>query len=258
MAELTLTTDKRRFYFNWIPDVFFRPRLSFQRIASVSFAIWITPLLVISCLVLINTLAVGRIKSQAVITGELTYPPDYQYYTPEQQAQYMQAAQSTQGPVFIYVLPVIASLLGVWIVWLILGGVLHLVTTLFGGRGSTVMSMNIVAWASLPLALRALIQVIYTLVTKNAISNPGLSGFSPTGDTGLLLFVGQVLRLIDIYIVWQILLLMLGVRTATALSISKSIICVLLAIFVILALQAGFAHLGTLLGNLSITRPFFF
>ena len=41
--------------------------------------------------------------------GEITYPPDYQYYTPEQQAQYMQAIQSTQGPVFVYVLPSIAS-----------------------------------------------------------------------------------------------------------------------------------------------------
>jgi hypothetical protein len=121
-----------------------------------------------------------------------------------------------------------------------------------------VMSMNIVAWASLPLALRALIQVIYILVTKNAISGPGLSGFSPTGDSGLLLFIGQILRLIDIYIIWQILLLILGVRTTTALSLTKSTIGVLLTIFVILVLQAGLAYLGILLGNLSITRPFFF
>lgn len=190
--------------------------------------------------------------------GEITFPPDYQYYTPEQQAQFMQATQSTQGPVFVYVLPAIASVIGVWIGWLILGGILHLVTTLFGGRGSTVMSMNIVAWASLPLALRALIQVIYILVTKNAISGPGLSGFSPTGDSGLLLFIGQILRLIDIYIIWQILLLILGVRTTTALSLTKSTIGVLLTIFVILVLQAGLAYLGILLGNLSITRPFFF
>jgi hypothetical protein len=158
----------------------------------------------------------------------------------------------------VYVLPSLASLLGVWIGWLILGGILHLVTTLFGGRGSTAMSMNIVAWASLPLALRALIQIIYMLVTKNIISNPGLSGFSPTGGTGLMLFVSQVLRLIDLYIVWQILLLILGVRSSTALSVSKSAIGVILTLCVILALQAGMAYLGSLLGNLSITRPFFF
>jgi hypothetical protein len=258
MAELSLTTTKRRFYFNWLPDIFFRPRLAFQRIASTTIAVWITPLLVLSCLVLINSLVAGRIKYQNATMGEITYPPDYQYYTPEQQAQYTQAVQSTQGPVFVYILPSIASLLGVWISWLILGGVLHLVTTLFGGRGSTMMSMNIVAWASLPLALRALIQIISMLVTKNLISNPGLSGFSPAGDSGLMLFVGQILKLIDIYIVWQIILLILGIRISTALSVSKSTSGVILTLCVILALQAGMAYLGILLGNLSITRPFFF
>jgi hypothetical protein len=191
------------------------------------------------------------------MAGEITYPPDYQY-TPEQQAQYMQAVQSTQGPVFVYVLPSVASLLGVLTGWLILGGILHLVTTLFGGRGSTAMSMTIVAWASLPLALRALVQIIYMLFTKSIISNPGLSGFSPTGGSGLMLFVGQILRLIDIFIVWQILLLILGVRASTALSASKSAIGVIVTLCVILALQAGLGYLGSLLGNLSIARPFFF
>lgn len=120
------------------------------------------------------------------------------------------------------------------------------------------MSMNIVAWASLPLALRALIQIISMLVTKNLISNPGLSGFSPAGDSGLMLFIGQILKLIDIYIVWQIILLILGVRTSTALSVSKSTSGVILTLCVILALQAGMAYFGILLGNLSFTRPFFF
>ncbi len=258
MTELSITNSNKRLYFNWLPDIFLRPRLAFKRIASTGTAVWFTPLLVLSCLVLANTLIAGRIKYQATMVGEITYPPDYQYYTPEQQAQYMQAIQSTQGPVFVYVLPVIASLLNVWIGWLILGGILHLVTTLFGGRGSTAMSMNIVAWASLPLGLRTLIQIIYMLATKNLIVNPGLSGFSPTGDSGLLLFVSQILKLIDIYIIWQILLLILGVRTSTALSVSKSTIGVILTILIIIAFQAGLAYLGGLLSNLSITRPFFF
>lgn len=120
MAELSLTTTKRRFYFNWLPDIFFRPRLVFQRIAPTTTVVWITPLLVLSCLVLINSLVAGRIKYQNATMGEITYPPEY--YTPEQQAQYTQAVQSTQGPVFVYILPSIASLLGVWISWLILGG----------------------------------------------------------------------------------------------------------------------------------------
>lgn len=258
MAEIAYEENKKRFLFNWVPGVFFYPRRAFQRIASLQTASWLTPLLIISCLALINVLVVGKLKNQAAMTGEITYPPDYQYYTPEQQAQFDQAIQSRQGPVFVYVLPAITALISVWIGWLILGGILHLITTLFGGRGSTALSMNIVAWGSLPLGLKALVQVIYMLATQKLISNPGLSGFSPAGDSGWFIFVSQFLKLIDIYIVWQILLLILGVRLSTALNLTKSILGVILAILVILLLQSGLGYASRMLGNLSITRPFFF
>ncbi len=258
MSELAYAEKNKRLFFNWVPSVFFSPRQAFQKISSSQKAIWLTPLLLISCLVLVNVLVAGRLKNQAAMSGEISYPPDFQYYTPEQQAQYMQAIQSTQGPVFVYVLPAITSLLGVWLGWLILGGILHLITTLFGGRGNTILSMNIVAWGSLPFALRALVQIIYMLISSKLISNPGISGFSPTGDSGWLLFIGHILRLIDIYLIWLILLLILGVRISTSLPPAKSIVGVILAILVILLLQSGLAYAGTLLSNLSITRPFFF
>ena len=258
MIEIAYVEKNKRFYFNWVPDVLFHPRLAFQRISSVPYAIWLTPLLILSCLVLINVLVTGRVKNQAALMGEISYPPDYQYYTPEQQAQYTQAIQSTQGPVFVYVLPAITSLLGIWIGWLILGGILHLVTTLFGGRGSTVLSMNIVGWASLPFAIRALVQIVYVLITNKIISSPGLSGFRPIGDAGCIVFLGLVLRLIDIYIIWQILLLISGVRLSTGLNNTKSSFGVIIAVLIILLLQTGLSYLGSVLGNLTITRPFFF
>jgi hypothetical protein len=206
----------------------------------------------------INVIIEGRLMTQAASMGEIKYPPDFQYYTPEQQAQYLQAIQSTQGPVFTYVLPSIASLLRVWFGWLFLGGILHLVTTLFGGRGSTAISLNVVAWASLPLALRELIQIIYMLSSQKQITSPGLSGFSPVGETGWPLFLGQLLKLIDIYMIWQIALLILGTRQSTGLNRSKSFFSVILSFLVIFILQVGFAYLGSILGNLTITRPFFF
>jgi len=258
MADVALADRNKRFLFSWIPAIFFSPRRIFQKIASSPKAIWITPLVVITILVLANVLETGRLKNQAAMSGEITYPPDFQYYTPEQQAQYMQAIQSTQGPVFVYVLPAIISLLGVWLGWLILGGVLHLITTLLGGRGNTAVSMNIVAWGSLPYGLRALVQLVYMLAAHKIIGSPGLSGFSPAGDSGGLLFLAQFLRLIDIYVIWQIVLLVLGVRIYTALSPLKSIVGVVLAILIILLLQSGIAYASGLLSNLSITRPFFF
>ncbi len=258
MTDIVMAKKNKRFHFEWVPEVIFHPRRVFQRISSSTNSTWLTPLLLLSCLVLINTLVAGRIKNQAAMLGEISYPPDYQYYTPEQQAQYTQSLQSTQGPVFVYVLPGIASLIGVWIGWLILGGILHLVATMLGGRGSTAISMNIVAWGSIPLVIRALVQILFMLISKNLIASPGLSGFSPTGDSGWLLYVSQFMKLIDIYVIWQIILIIIGIRVSTALSAAKSSVVVLLTVVIIIALQAGLSYLAGLLGNLTITRPFFF
>jgi hypothetical protein len=258
MTENTNIEEKKRFYFNWVPEILFYPRRAFERISQHTNPVWLTPLLILSVVVLINVLIVGNIKNRAAQMGEITYPPDFQYYTPEQQAQYTQAIQSTQGPVFTYVLPAITSLLGVWFGWLILGGVLHLVTTLFGGRGNTVISMNIVAWASMPLVLRELVQLIYMLVSQKLISNAGLSGFSPIAESGLPLIFGQILKLIDIYLIWQVILLILGVRLSTGLNRTKTTFAVILSVLIIVLLQTGLSYLGSVLGNLTITRPFFF
>jgi hypothetical protein len=258
MADIAYKNKNKHVFLDIVPPVFFYPRRAFARISSYQRAVWLTPLLILSCLVLLNVLVTGMIKHQAAMSGEISYPPNFEYYTPEQQAQYMQAIQSTQGPVFVYVLPAIASVLGVWVGWLILGGILHLVTTLFGGRGSTALSMNIVAWASLPFALRYLVQIVYMLVAQKLIGSAGLSGFSPTGDSGWILYAGQLLRLVDIYLIWQVLLLILGVRISAGLNTTKSFLGVILAIMVILLLQSGLSYAGSMLGNLSITRPFFF
>jgi hypothetical protein len=258
VEDISLEDKNKRILFNWVSGVILTPRKIFQKISSTSYSTWLTPIIILTCIALVNTLAAGKLKTQAAQIGGINYPPDFQYYTPEQQAQYLQAVQSTQGPVFMYVLPTIMSVLGVWLGWLVMGGLLHLVTTLFGGRGNTIGSMNIIAWASIPLAVRGIIQLIYMLMSKQLIIYPGLSGFSPTGEDNFILFVNQILKLIDIYIIWQILLIILGVRLSTGLSTSKSLFSVALTAIIIILIQAGLSYFGYVLGNLSITRPFFF
>jgi hypothetical protein len=258
MEDIALEDKNKRNYLTWLSGIIFTPRKIFHRISSATNSIWLIPMIVLTCIGLANTLCIGRLKVQAIQMGETTYPPDFQYYTPEQQAQYLQAVQSTQGPIFMYVLPAIISISGVWIGWLIMGGLLHLVTTLFGGRGSTMGSMNLIAWASIPLAIRGFIQIIYMLIFRQLIYYPGLSGFSPNIESNWIIFVSQILKLIDIYIIWQILLIILGVRLSTGLAVSKSVLSVVITMIIIILLQAGIAYFSNILGNLSITRPFFF
>lgn len=258
MTDISYTQQTKRLNFAWVPEILFHPRRGFQQIASLTVSVWLTPLLILSFVTVINVLVTGRIKSQAATMGEITYPPDFEYYSAEQQAQYMQAVQSTQGPVFIYVLPSITTLVSIWFGWLILGGILHLVTTLFGGRGSTALSLNIVAWSSLPLFLREIIQLIYVLIFHKLIINPGLSGFTPSSASDLSIFLSHILSVIDIYWIWQLVLLVIGTRISSGLNPSKSILSVFITVLIIILLQSGVAYIIQALGNLNITRPFFF
>ena len=111
--------------------------------------------------------------------GEIPLPRDWQYWTPEMQNNYMQAQQATQGPVFMYIIPLLSSLAGLWLGWLLLAGLLHFGSTLVGGRGSMQSALNIVAWASLPFAVRDLLRIVFMLAVGHAITALGFQGSPP-------------------------------------------------------------------------------
>jgi hypothetical protein len=234
------------------------PSDGFQKIAGQPRGSWSTPMLIVSLAAVLCLIATGWLTQQAALMGTPSLPPDFDYFTPEQQAQYLQAAQATQGITFIYVLPIIGSLFGIWIGWLIVGGTLHFATTLLGGRGETGVSMNIVAWANLPLAIRNIVRLFYMVISHKLIESPGLSGFIAPSDSNWSLVLISILGMIDIYLVWHVILLMIGVRVTTGLSTRKSIGSVLIAVLFIFGFQVAAQFLISKIGNLSITRPFFF
>ena len=173
----------KRFYFEWVPGVIFRPGQIFKKIAEKNTGVWLTPMLVLTLTTLILVFASGSIRQKMAQQGEISLPPGFEYYTPEQQAQFQSAMSATSSPVFIYVLPAITGVAKVWFGWLLVGGLIHLLLTLLGGRGDTGSAMNLVAWAGLPFAIRDLVRIGAIFTTQNLISAPGLSGFGPASGT---------------------------------------------------------------------------
>lgn len=247
--------NSKRLRFDWVSGTLLSPRKTFTSIVSQPGSSWKLPLLLLTATALILVIVSGWLQGQNATAPELS--PDFQYLSPEQQAQMMQSLQMRQGPIFRFVFPALTSLLGVWIGWLLVGGLLHLLMTLFGGRGDTSAAMNLVAWANLPYAVRDIVQILAMLVTRKLISSPGLSGFVNTEAGGASLFLAGLLSLVDVYLFWRLLLMTIGVKTATGISTGKALISALVAIVVILLLQAGLSYLGSMLGNLSIVRMFF-
>jgi hypothetical protein len=247
----------KRLRFDWIMGVLFHPRRTFEQIAAQPHGVWLVPMLALTLSTLGRVLASGSIRQRILLSTGPVLPPDFQYYSPEQQAQFMQAQQATTGPVFMYVFPAIAALLGVWLGWLLVSGMLHLAVTLLGGRGETVYNVNLVAWASLPFVVRDLVRIAAMLTSGQLIENTGLSGFAPPDLAGGVTYLAALLSIIDIYLIWHVLLLITGVRAGNGLSLGKATGGVLVTIGLVVALQALLDFLINRLGGLTIVRPFF-
>ena len=228
------------------------PRRAFAEMASSSRAVWLTPMLVLSLTTVLVVIVGGYLKSRAALAGEVALPPEWQYWTPEMQNNYMQAQQATQGPVFTYIIPLVGALSSLWLGWLVLAGLLHLVSTLLGGRGSMQSALNIAAWAALPFALRAVLRIVYMLSTGHSIVSPGLSGFAPSAG-----FWPQLLARTDVFLIWNLMLLLIGFGVTDGLPRSKALAGVIIVMLIVLLAQAGLGALTSGMGGVIVQRPFF-
>jgi len=247
-----------RFFVKQISWLFYQPQNVFDWIATEGGRLWVFPLLLITTVTLLRILVVGWLQVRRAAQGEIPLPPDWTYYTPEMQAQYMQAAEATKSPVFVYVLPVIIGLAAIWLGWVIISSLLHLTFTMAGGRGTNASALNLVAWASVPFALRELLRVIYLLITKHPILSTGLSGFVTKTESSGLLFASGLLALVDIFLIWHITLLVIGAKRTETITTVKSFAVVMVVIALSLIVQAGTSYLGSQLGDMIVTRPFYF
>ncbi|MBC7878008.1 MAG: YIP1 family protein [Anaerolineales bacterium] len=252
MTQSNVSAPTRKLDFSRILEVLLHPQRTFSLIAEEAQASWLTPMLVLSVSAFLSILVSGYLTSRAAMMGEVQLPRDWQYWTPDMQSNYMQAQQAMQGPVFSYIIPLITALIGLWLWWLILSGLLHLGSTLLGGRGSMQMALNIVGWAALPFVVRDFLRIIFMLLAGHSITSPGLSGFA-----GSAVFISQILTRVDIFFIWNCILLIIGFGISENLSKNRVVVGVVSVVVLLLLIQSGLGSLLSSVSGLAVQRPFF-
>jgi hypothetical protein len=242
----------RRFDLSRLMGMITRPRVVFSSIASDTKGSWLTPMLALTVSAVLVVILSGYLKSRAAVMGEVTLPPDWQYWTPEMQENFMQAQQTAQGPMFAYVFPIIGALLSLWLGWMVFSGILRLGSTLLGGRGSMQSALNIVAWASVPFIVRDILRIVFMLAVGQAIASPGLSGFAEPFS-----FLSQFLAKVDLFFFWNITLLALGFAVIDGLPKGKALAGVVVIVLTLLFIQAGLGAFFSGLGGSAMQRSFF-
>jgi hypothetical protein len=130
----------------------------------------------------------------------------------------------------------------------ILGGILIGAVAVFGlgvmlgGKASFRQIFPVVVWSSVPLALRQVVHTAVTLATGQTVA-AGISGALTRTEAAAAPILNTLFEKIDLYLIWQLVLLGLGIAVTARLSKGKS----LLIILIYLALSAGLLIGGSLI-----------
>ena len=119
--------------FEWVLPLFIKPRKTISTIVEQDKPAWLTPLLILSALLLITVLVSGPIRLQQIQSGA-TLPQDFQYYSEADQQKFLTAQATQSSPLFVYVFPFLSGMLKLWISWFLLGSLLYLSLTLAGSK----------------------------------------------------------------------------------------------------------------------------
>ncbi|MHC1740204.1 MAG: YIP1 family protein [Anaerolineaceae bacterium] len=239
----------KKLHLEWILPTFLHPKKTINAIVEKEKPVWLTPLLVLSLHAGIAGLVAGPIRRNAALTS-LTTPDNFQYFTADQQAQFMSAQSSHSSVLFTFIFPTLGAIIGIWIAWFLLSSILHMSLTLAGSRTKSIRSSNLVAWTMLPLALRFFVQIIAMLVSRTLITSAGLSGFV-TGTGGAALLAG-VLSQLDVFFIWQLLLLFYGVLSLSGLTRAKAWGATATSVVIVLLLMAIPKLISSMLSGLSL------
>ena len=246
---MTPLEHPRRFHFDWLLPALLRPRATFEKIAHTAGGAWLTPILILLLLAVAGALVWGNITAAASANQPFIPPPGFENFPPEEQQRILEAWEAGRAAqnnaLILYVFPAVGAVAGVFVTWLLLASILHLALTLFGGRSAMRNTMNVVAWTFLPIAVRYAVQIGFMLTTQSAVPGLGLSGFAPEGNT----FLAALLAFVDVYWLWQVVLLVIGARAVSGVTTGKVIAAVVVSVGLLLALQALPAFVtGMLLG----------
>jgi hypothetical protein len=174
----------------------------------------------------------------------------------EEQARVEQAMSITASPLITAVFPAVGGVVGRVVGWLAWAGALYLAGLAVGGRSTFGQMFRMVVWAWLPYVLRGLLQTVYILASGQLIAHPGLSGLvqgdrpvsemvltppSP-GQTLLVALLSQV----DLFLIWNLILLVIGVTVVTRLPRRKAILLTLGVWLLLTALGLVPALVGSL------------
>jgi hypothetical protein len=224
--------------FRVLTGVVVRPRATFEKLRQAERGYWWLVFLLAALATIIYAIAISA--PQARMVQSLVPAEGVQVEGTEVPANLAQTT-SIITTVFTVVGGMFSALAGYLFLTLVVFGA----GLMLGGKATFKQVFSISAWTTLPYVIRTLVQAIASLVT-GALPTPGLSGVLTTAETMSMPALAAVLSLVDVYAVWSLILLVIGVSVLYRLSKGKTFIIV--ATYVVVSLGLILAWNGVMSG----------
>ncbi len=261
-AEGETPASERRSPLRLLGGMIVRPRATMVDLRDHGARTWWLPALLAAVFVVLPVLVAApitaRMTREAVVTAQEQFGEQQdEDMSEEQRAQMEQAMSIAASPLITTVFPAVGGVVSVAAGWAIWAGALYLAGMALGGRSTFGQLFRMVAWAWLPFTLRGLIQTIYIAISGEIIANPGLSGLMrdnpvsggemivapPSLDQTLL---AAFLSKIDLFLIWNLILLVIGMTAITRLPRRKALLGTLGVWILLMALSLVPALVGGL------------
>jgi hypothetical protein len=211
-----------RALFGWIDQ----PKKTLRYvIKEPKWPLWLAPALIVLVAVIIVSVVSAPFVSQMSRQQAEEQIQAQMASLPQEQAEQMTASLETfTSPLFLAVTTIALTTLGLIVTWLVRGALLFFVGYFLGTDSRYIQMFTLVLWAWLPFALRDLVQAVYVLLNGQLAINKGLSFLVASGDqvqnAGNLLY--GFLAQIDIFLVWHLLLVGIGIAVSTRSTSTKT------------------------------------
>jgi hypothetical protein len=209
------------------------PRSTLQAIGEQPRHRWLLPLILmivgIVCWSVVSAPYTAQEAVKQMQKQATTMPPE--------QAQAVQEQMKTfASPVFLGVTTAVSRLLISLLVWALFTGALYFIGLVAGGEATYGQVFAVIAWSWIPYILRDFIQAGYIFATRQLIKTSGLSALVATGDQtkDAANLVYGLLAQVDIFLLWHLLLIGLGIAALNRFGRGKTLFVVAIYLLIVL------------------------
>ena len=213
--------------------IFIRPRATFDKMRSTGRTYWWLVFVLMIAAVALLTYATETVRAsmlQGFAFPEGFTPPDPSMMPEGTEMPAAASSSSTASILYTITTGVVGAFFG----YLVSAFVIFGLGLVMGGKADLNHIFPVAVWATLPLVLRKFVHAVVSLVTGKTIV-AGFSGIFTMGEAASTSWLYILLGQFDVYLVWSLLLLGIGVTVTSRLSKGKSAVIVL----VYLAIGAG-------------------